>query len=152
MHLESRVVISRTPEQVWSFLGDISNLAKWDRGVAEVRQTSSGPMEVGSTFDTLAYPRKSKDRQERGRMSYRLIEVEPDHHFAVALIDSTGNARFFKKAQWRMMVEHATEGAQVSCSVDFALRFRYFILAPILYAMRRAILIDLGHLKRKLEA
>src|SRR5262249_18444276 len=36
MHLESSIVIRRPPEQVWAFLGEVSNIPRWDRGVAGV--------------------------------------------------------------------------------------------------------------------
>ena len=37
MNLEATVLIHRTPERVWAYLGDASNVPKWDRGVAKVR-------------------------------------------------------------------------------------------------------------------
>jgi len=141
MRLESAIVIRRTPEQVWNFLGDASNVPKWDRGVAAVNATSP------TTFETLAY----SSRSNQGRMSYRIAEPAPGAHSTVQLTSSTGNARFFENAQWNFNVDPAPQGSRVICSVDFALRPQYFFLAPILFFMRSAIHRDLKSLKRAIE-
>jgi Polyketide cyclase / dehydrase and lipid transport len=153
MRLESSVMIRRAPEEVWSFLEDISNVPKWDRGVAAVRVTSSSPAAIGSEFDTLPYPRHEGDDLEWGRMSYRVTEWDRvGRSCAVKLINSTGNARFFRTAAWLTRVEPAPQGSRVVSCVDFALRLRYAFLAPVLYAKRHAILTDLQCLRRVLEA
>ena len=54
VRLQSRIIISRSAEQVWEFLGELSNIPQWDRGVAGVKSPSPGPMGVGSTFSTFA--------------------------------------------------------------------------------------------------
>lgn len=150
MHLESNIVIRRDPEQVWNFLGDITNIAKWDRGVASTTQTSQGPMGVGTEFDTLAYPGASKEDKERGRMSYRVAAADCNH-CTVQLTSSTGNALYFKQAKWDFHVEPAPEGSLLICSADFTLRLRYIFLVPILFAMKSAIRRELENLKRVLE-
>jgi hypothetical protein len=55
MYLESKILINRTPEQVGHFLGDISNIAKWDRGVADARHTST-LRGIGQEFETFGHP------------------------------------------------------------------------------------------------
>jgi hypothetical protein len=77
MKLEATVEIRRTPEEVWAYLSDVSNVSKWDRGVAETRSASNTAPGVGFEFDTLGYPRKGERRQERGKMSYRISEADP---------------------------------------------------------------------------
>jgi hypothetical protein len=39
MHLEQSILIHRKPEEVWAFLGSVSNIAKWDRGVEQTKTT-----------------------------------------------------------------------------------------------------------------
>lgn len=56
MRLDSNIFVRRPPEEAYSFLEDFSNLPKWDRGVAAVRQTSAGPRAIGAEFDTLPRP------------------------------------------------------------------------------------------------
>ena len=76
MQLASSIVIERSPEQVWAFLGDPANVAKWDRGVAHVETNSSAPPGVGFELDTIA-PSDFK-LPDKGRMSYRIREANPE--------------------------------------------------------------------------
>jgi hypothetical protein len=97
MHLESSIVIRRQPEQVWSFLANVANIPKWDRGVAGIQRTTFEPMGVGSEFDTVADPAARDDAQSQGRMSYRIADVDPDQHrCTVQLTSRDGNARYFQ--------------------------------------------------------
>ena len=153
MHLESRIVIRRQPEQVWSFLANVANIPKWDRGVAGIQRTTSEPMGLGSEFDTVADPAARDDAQSQGRMSYRIADVDPDQHrCTVQLTSRDGNARFFKTAAWTFRAVAAPDGTLLMCSVDFILRLRYLILAPVFYVMKGAIHADLRQLKRVIEA
>jgi hypothetical protein len=151
MHLETAIVIQRPPEEVWAYLGDISNVSKWDRGVSATRQTSHGPSGVGLEFDTLAHPKGKVDGGEWGKMSYRIVETDPIRGCTIQLTSSSGNARFFKTAEWRFRVEPAAEGAWVVCAAYFKLRFPYIFLAPIFYGMKKAIHSDLESLKQAVE-
>lgn len=153
MRLAAEMTVRRPLDVVWEFLAsDPANLTKWDRGVRAVRVTSETPAGVGLTFDTLGFPRGRKGGGESGRMSYRVTEFVPRHHMTVALASSGGNARYFRRAAWRMQVEAAGgETTRVICVADFALRRRYLLLAPVLYAMRGAIQRDLGCLRRAVE-
>jgi len=152
MHLESSIVIRKAPDEVWSFLEDVSNVPKWDRGVASVRVTSPGPAGIGSEFDTLSYPKHPGEDQEWGRMSYRVTGWDrAGRSCVINLISTTGNARFFRSAAWLTRVDPLPEGSRVVSRVDFTLRLRYAFLAPVLYAKRRAILTDLKYLRQALE-
>jgi hypothetical protein len=153
MHLESTIVIGRPREQVWSFLGEVSNIPLWDRGVAGVERTSAGPMGVGSEFATLAGAAGHDGEPTQGRMSYRITEVDPDRQqCSVQLTSTDGNARYFKEASWTFRTTAVPGGTRLSCSADFALRARYLILAPVLYLMKGAIHADLVRLKRAIES
>jgi hypothetical protein len=83
-------------------------------------------------------------------MTYRVAEVGPNYSI-VELTSTTGNARFFTRAFWRFDLDQVPGGTLVTCTVDFAVRLRYFLLAPILFVMRRAIAGDLEQLKRAIE-
>jgi uncharacterized protein YndB with AHSA1/START domain len=90
MYLEQSVVIKRKPEEVWNFLGSVENIAKWDRGVERTTttlQASDSP--VGLEFDTFA----EKSGSDKGKMSYRIVEVGTDH-CTIQLTSSIGNARY----------------------------------------------------------
>jgi carbon monoxide dehydrogenase subunit G len=49
---EKSIIINRPVEEVWKFLSNLGNFPKWDRGIYEVRQTSKGPIGVGSTLQS----------------------------------------------------------------------------------------------------
>jgi uncharacterized protein YndB with AHSA1/START domain len=151
MKLEATVEIRRTPEEVWAYLADVSNVSRWDRGVAETRPALNTAPGVGFEFDTLGFPRKGERRKDPGKMSYRVSESDPARGCTIQLTSRDGNARFFEAAEWRFNVEPASGGARVICAAIFKLRFPYVVLAPIFFLMRGAIRSDLENLKRVLE-
>lgn len=152
MHLESSVHIRRSPKDVWAYLGDVSNVAAWDRGVSRTEGSSATPPGVGSEFDTFAHPHANSRDGSWGKMSYRIAEIDPIRGCTIQLISTTGNARYFKSAEWRFRVEAEQEGSRVFCAAIFSLKRRYLILAPIFLATKKAIHKDLEQLKAKLEA
>jgi hypothetical protein len=152
MHLESSVHIRRCPEHVWAYLGDVSNVAAWDRGVARSEATSRTPPGVGFEFDTFAHPRGKSADGSWGKMSYRITDIDPVRGCTIQLTSFAGNARYFKFAEWRFRVESETDGSRVFCIAVFTLRWQYLLLAPLFLTMKRAIRTDLEQLKDKLEA
>lgn len=150
MQLASHILIDRTPQQVWEFLGDPANVAKWDRGVAKVEEGSSIPRGEGFEFDTIAHD--GLNLPDRGRMSYRISKVSPEDGLCVVELTSrTGNARFFKSAAWRFESKAMDRGTLLTCTAEFVLRLRYLFLAPLFYLKRDAILMDLKLLKSAIE-
>ncbi len=152
MRLECSIEIRRRAEDVWRFLADPCNLSKWDRGVAAVEVThATVPPGVGFEFATMGYPGSGPDA---GRMAYRVIEADSlQRDCSTVLTSRTGNARFFRTAQWRHRVKDAPEGSRVTFTAEFRLRLRYFLLAPVLYFMlgKSGIRRDLVSLKNVLE-
>ena len=147
MRLEASIVVPQTNEQVWRFFEDYSNLAKWDRSVAQVVPTSAAPFGVGSTFDTIAPARKSSGK-EGLRMSYRVTEYMPNHHVNILLTYSP----MFTFAEWVIATESLSEGVRITCQLDFALRpRRSFLLPVLLLTYRGAFRRDLTYLKQAIE-
>ena len=151
MHLEAKILVRRTPEEVWSYLGNHSNVPEWDRGVGSVRHNPDTPQGVGFEFETLGKPDGSDSGAERGRMSYRITETDAVNGCTVQLTNSDGNARYFKQAEWRFKVDPDPQGAWITCAAHFKLRLQYIMLAPAFFMMRKAIHRDLESLKRVLE-
>lgn len=152
MNLEAKIMVRRTPLEVWSYLGDVANVPKWDRGVKSVRCDNPEAVPgVGFEFSTLADAGGRDSSREYGKMSYRIAEADPVKGCKVQLTNSDGNARFFKQAEWRFKVDPAPEGAWVTCVANFTLRARYMLLAPMFLMMRGAIYRDLQVLKGVLE-
>ncbi len=147
MHLETSIQIGRKPEDVWRFLGSVTNIAAWDRGVERTRADhSANEFEVGLEFDTFAKGEES----DWGKMSYKIAEIGSDY-CRVQLTSSTGNARYFKQASWTFRSTPHPDGTTLLCSVDFITRLRYFFVGPLLYLKRSALAIDLESLKWAIE-
>lgn len=152
MRLEASVHIRRSPHDVWAYLGNVSNVAAWDRGVSRTEASPATPPGVGFEFDAFAHPRANSLDGSWGRMSYRITDIDPIRGCTIQLTSTTGNARYFKSAEWCFRVEAEQEGSRVFCAAVFLLKRRYLVLAPIFLAVKRAIRNDLEQLKAKLEA
>lgn len=152
MYFESSIAVRRPCDEVWAFLGDISNVSKWDRGVSRTEPIGTGVPGVGFEFATFAHPRGG-DSGEWGKMCYRITEIDATRRSATTELTSrTGNARYARSAAWRFRVEAAPEGSQVISSVDFKIRLRYLYLVPVfLLIWRYSFRKDLESLKRALE-
>src|SRR5205814_7761743 len=46
-------VIARPVQEVWDFFVDLTNSPRWTRSGSELRQTSEGPLGVGSTVESV---------------------------------------------------------------------------------------------------
>lgn len=148
MHLQATIVVRQTNEQVWSFFNELSNLARWDRSVAQVFWTSPEPYGVGSTFDTIAPVRKSRPLKEGLRMSYRVTAYVPNRMYSCLLTSSS----MFTSAEWTMTTEDLAEGVRITCQLDGTLRLRYSFLLPILLlTYQGAFRRDLTSLKQAIE-
>jgi hypothetical protein len=69
VHLETGILILRTPDEVWGYLSDYSNVPKWDRGVGSVLHNPETVSGVGFEFSTFVSEDSSDSEKERGRMS-----------------------------------------------------------------------------------
>jgi hypothetical protein len=150
MRLQADVIVRRAPDDVAAFLGDVRNIALWDRGVGGVRASPDAVPGVGFAFETLGHP-GSAPGGEDGRMAYQITAVGPEGS-TVRLVSATGNARYFKDAAWHCRLDPVPEGTRITCVAEFTLHLRYLFLAPVLYLMRHAIRDDLERVRRALEA
>jgi uncharacterized protein YndB with AHSA1/START domain len=67
--IEASVVIDRPVEDVWKFITDLPSVPKWSHGLLEKRQTSPGPLGVGTTV---------LSRTPRFTFTGRVTEFEPN--------------------------------------------------------------------------
>jgi len=150
--LETSILIRRPADEVWTYLGDVKNVSRWDRGVASTEITSSTSSGVGLEFDTLARSPRTAKQKDWGKMSYRVTEIDRVRGCTIQLTSRTGNARFFRNAEWRFRVEPDALGSRVFCAADFRFRFPWQILIPVFYFMKSAIQRDLESLRQQLES
>jgi len=139
MHLQSKLKVNYTIDQVTNFFYEPSSVAKWDRSVAQMIPTSTPGTAVGSTYDTIA--------PSGMRMNYEVIEFDSERSVKIQL----HNSKMFKKAVWHFQFDPINTGTVVICHVYFTLRLPYFFLYPVLYFNKQALLRDLKFFKTALE-
>lgn len=135
MKLKSVITVNHSKEKVWEFLKDPVNLAKWDKNVVKVISTSSNPVGVGYTFDTIAS--KQPGQKKGARMSYRIIEYVPLQYARISLVRSG----IFKTATWTMAVDSSQQGTRITCEVHLTFRTKYLYLLPFLLISKRGRLL-----------
>ena len=139
MHLQSKLQVDYTIDQVTNFFYEPSSLAKWDRSVAQMIPASTSGTAVGSTFDTIA-PSGMK-------MNYEIIEFDSERSVKIQL----NNSKMFKKAVWHFQFDPMGTGTAITCHVYFTLRLPYIFLYPVLYFNKQALSRDIGFFKTALE-
>lgn len=120
---------------------DLSNLPRWDQGVATVELTSvtDGTIGTGSTFDTVGHNGR--------RMSYEVTALEENRRHK-----SVTRSGEFNWAEWDFTLEPTSTGTSVTCLSRFSLRRRFALLAPALRLLGgKGIQRDLATLKRVVE-
>ena len=132
MYFEGSITISRPCQEVWDFLGDISNISKWDRGVSRAEPIGESVPGVGFEFETFAHPRAASPTGEWGKMAYRITEIDPVRRStAIELTSRTGNARYVQSAVWYFRSEEVPEGSCVFSAVDFKLHLRAYVSGAV---------------------
>jgi len=139
---EHSIIINQSVDEVWKFLSNIENATKWDRGVLEARQTSDGPIGVGSTLQTR---RQMLGRQRIGKL--RVSEYVPNR--TIALQASLGQMT----AQIRYSFEPVEGGTRLTGTSEITPVGLWKLIAPILIPMlERDGQADMANIKRILEA
>jgi len=138
MELRAEVDIGRPVSEVWSFFMDLSNLPRWDRGVATLEVTSDTGG-ISTTFDTIGHNGR--------RMSIEVTHLEENYrHKAVT------RSGEFNWGEWDMTLVPSGTGTTVICLCRFSLRRRFVLLAPALRLLGgRGVRRDLAALKRVIE-
>ena len=139
MHLQSKLQVDYTVDQVTNFFYHPSSLAKWDKSVAQMIPGSVSETVTGSTFDTIA-PSGMK-------MNYEIIEFDSERSVKIKL----NNSKMFKKAVWHFQFDPIGTKTEITCHVYFTTRLQFIFLYPVLYFNRSALLRDLGFLKTALD-
>jgi carbon monoxide dehydrogenase subunit G len=136
------VTVDRPVAEVWDFISNFENTTRWSRGVLEARQTSDGPLGVGSRLQTVV-----KAFGRRRTAHYLVTEFEPNRVFAFAVTSGPMTSRA------RYLVEPAGAGTRLTASGEAAVRGLYRLLAPLLVRiLKRHSRDDLANVKRILEA
>jgi carbon monoxide dehydrogenase subunit G len=136
------VTVNRPVDEVWNFISNFENTPRWSQGVLEARQTSDGPLGVGSTLQMVV-----KAFGRRRTADYLVTEYEPNHGFAFEVTSGPMTSRA------RYSVEPAGAGTRLTASGEAEATGLYKLLAPLLVrTVRRHSEADLAKMKRILEA
>ena len=139
--IEKSIIINRPVEEVWKFLSNIENATKWDRGVLEARQTSEGPIGVGSTLQTR---RQMLGWQRIGKL--RVSEYVPNR--VIALQASLGRMT----AQIRYGFESVEGTTRLTGTSEIELGGWWKLITSILIPMlERDNREDMTNIKRIME-
>jgi uncharacterized protein YndB with AHSA1/START domain len=141
--VEGSKVIDRPIEQVWKFLTSVENASKWDTDIVEARQTSDGPVGLGTTLDAV-----SESRGKRRTMKIKVTEYEMNKKVAWTVDDPRmGSGRSI------YTFEPAGSGTRLSKASELELKGVFKMLTPIIRRRlsQEEIGLDLDNIKHNVE-
>jgi uncharacterized protein YndB with AHSA1/START domain len=141
--IEKHVVIDRPVGDVFAFVSDQTNASQWQRGLAEVNRSSTGPIGVGTRH---TFVRTLMGRRMDGSNEY--TDYEPDRY--VAFKATSGGVGL--RASYT--VEAAGTGrSRLTAWMELRPSGVLRVMEPLLSAsLRRDVEANLDSLKRLLEA
>ena len=140
--LEESVVINRPTEEVFAFVADIEKMSQWMSELVEAKQTSEGPVGVGTTVNAVAnvLGRRAESIQE-------VAEYEPNSKFT---IKSTSGPVASKD---KFTFESVAGGTKVTRVTEAELGGFFKLAEPLVARMlRRQFETNFANLKDLLEA
>lgn len=139
--IEASVTIDRPVEEVWNFMMTLTNYPKFDPAIQEVKQTSAGPLGVGTTF-LLLQQRNPKTT------AGRVIEDEPNRKFA---FDCTSG--MLKGSLVTLSFETVDGKTRLTETDDYKINGIYRLLVPFMRGrVKRYAEVRMGNVKRMLES
>lgn len=142
MQMNESVEINRPPEAVFEYLRDVSNDAAWQQMVVEAKQTSDGPLEVGSTGE-----HRVKFMGMTDNYGWKVHEMEPPNRAGWTFTSGpmTGQGGYVLTA--------TGSGTTLAWTGDVQPKGMRRVLAPIMGPMfRKQARKELATLKGILEA
>lgn len=137
--IRESVLIDRPVEDVWRFITDISNGPEWDKDVIEWRQTSTGPLGVGTTLSAV---------HRRLTYSESVAEYEPNQKFSLQI--TSGPA---KGTIGTLSVVDTGGKTKLTESSDYRFSGFYKLVGPFLTrTARKETASRVGNVKRILES
>jgi uncharacterized protein YndB with AHSA1/START domain len=140
--VETSVVINRPTDEIFTFVVDPNNTAQWAGPVVEARQTSEGPVGLGTTSTRVT--------QFLGRTmeaTYEIIEYEPNSYYKDKMTSGP------VPINGRISFEPVDDGTKVTIQGEIEAAGFFKLAEPILSRMaRRQTETDAQTLKDLLEA
>jgi uncharacterized protein YndB with AHSA1/START domain len=139
--IEASVIVDRPPEEVWNAVLDLSNPKLLDPYCLEAKQTSVGPMGVGTTFQ-LKRSRTPKNP------NFLVTELEPGRR--TSFVFTSGPV---KGTSQQLSVETIEGKTKLTRTLDVKYSGFYKLVGPFMAGgLQRQAEADLDHTKRMLES
>jgi len=141
--LQENIVISRPIDEVWAYLTDFFNAPRMSgSGIIGLRQTSPGPLGVGSTLQGRRLILGFETRN-----IFQVTEWDPPHALA-----TTAEGRPFRSLVSRLTLEATAEGTRLAMSSEFELHPAMKVLWPFMGPfVRRRMHASYAHSKALIE-
>jgi len=122
-HIEDSIEIDRPIDEVWAYVTDWFNAPRLSgSGIIGLRQTSPGPLTVGSTLQGRRVILGFETRNE-----FVVTEWDPPH-----VMESTAKGRPFRSFVSRMTLEPTARGTRFASVTDFELQLAMKLIWPLM--------------------
>ena len=140
---EASVVIDRPVEEVWKFISDWSNAPKWMPSALQVKQTSAGPLGVGTTIQS----RWSSRLLSQG--ASRVSEYEPGRKIT---LENT-SPRLIRGSSESFGLENVEGKTKLNSAWELKINGFYRLVEPLLVGrLRKSNEVMVSNVKRVLES
>jgi hypothetical protein len=143
-HLGESIVVNRPINEVWAYLTDFFNAPRMSgSGIIGLRQTSPGPLGIGSTLQGRRVILGFETRN-----NFRVTEWNPPHTLA-----TSAEGRPFRSLVSRMTLEATADGTRLVMSTEFELQPVMKLLWPLMGGIvRRRMHASYARSKAMIEA
>ncbi len=136
------IQIDRPLEQVFAYVADENNMARWNSAVQSVRQTSPEPTGVGATYHMVR-----QLPQGRAENTYKITAYQPNQELT---IETTSGPTPFR---YHYRFEPTGNGTQLSLAAEVKTSGLASLAAPLLTrGIKSGIETNFATLKQLLEA
>ena len=141
--IETSILVNRPVEEVFAFAADTEKIALWAGAVTEAKQTSEGPVGVGTTSN-----RVWQFLGRRLEASHVVTEYQPNSRYS-----AKGTSGPVPSEEEHLSFEAVEGGTRVTLAVDIEAAGFFKLAAPILTRIiSRQVENDVETLKDLLEA
>jgi ligand-binding SRPBCC domain-containing protein len=143
-HIDESIVINRPIDEVWAYLTDFFNAPRVSgSGIIGLRQTSPGPLGVGSTLQGRRVVLGFETRN-----TFQVTEWDPPRAFT-----GTAEGRPFRSQVSRVTLESTADGTLFHMVSDFELQPMMKLIWPFMGpVVRRRVHAGFAHGKALIEA
>jgi len=133
-------MVDRSPEAVWKFIFDPANAPKYDPDIISAKQTSDGPVAVGTTFEA--------NRKKEGKVSFRTVEYDPGRKLTWVVT----SPRVMEGSKESIILEDVGGKSRVTNEWDLKLGGFYRLMGPfVARSMKKTAGAQADNIKRILE-